>query len=70
MKEFIKKILILEKIALNCLVNFQILQVLYVAHDGLTETEIIAMFGIHSDIWSPLFFAMEYFIVSHRGLLE
>nr|KAG5695192.1 hypothetical protein BaRGS_018314 [Batillaria attramentaria] len=46
-----------------------ILAALEVSREGLTETQIMNIFNIHSHTWSPLCFAMEYFTISHRGKL-
>ena len=40
---------------------------MYVSHQGLTESEITNIFKIQSNVWSPFYFAMEYFLVSHLG---
>ncbi|XP_076442527.1 uncharacterized protein LOC143281281 [Babylonia areolata] len=47
----------------------EIMKALYVAHQGLTESDICSIFKIPSNVWSPLYFAMEFFIVSHLGNL-
>ncbi|KAK7481184.1 hypothetical protein BaRGS_00027617 [Batillaria attramentaria] len=47
----------------------EILAALEVSREGLTETQIMNIFNIHSHTWSPLCFAMEYFTISHRGKL-
>ncbi|XP_041377326.1 TPR repeat-containing protein DDB_G0287407-like [Gigantopelta aegis] len=40
---------------------------LFVAHVGLTESELQEAFHIPKPVFSPLYFAMERFIVSHTG---
>ena len=47
--------------------TIQILKAIHVSHQGLTESEITNIFKIQSNVWSPFYFAMEYFIVSYLG---
>ncbi|XP_041350705.1 TPR repeat-containing protein DDB_G0287407-like [Gigantopelta aegis] len=47
----------------------QVFCALYVAHEGLSETEITEILDIPSHVWAPLHFAMEKFIINHSGLL-
>ncbi|KAK3780654.1 hypothetical protein RRG08_028102 [Elysia crispata] len=48
----------------------QVLSALAVSHQGLTETDIITMFKIQSNAWSPFYFAMENFLINDSGLLR
>ncbi|KAK7481187.1 hypothetical protein BaRGS_00027620 [Batillaria attramentaria] len=48
----------------------EVLSALALSMEGLTETEIMSIFNIHSHTWSPFCFAIEYFTVSHWGKLE
>ena len=45
----------------------QVLSAVCVAHVGLTETELQEAFNIHKQEFSPLYFALEKFIISHSG---
>ncbi|KAK7104847.1 hypothetical protein V1264_019502 [Littorina saxatilis] len=46
-----------------------ILKAIYVAHQGLSESEIINIFHIPSNVWSPFNFAMDFFLISNLGSL-
>ncbi|XP_005111748.1 TPR repeat-containing protein DDB_G0287407 [Aplysia californica] len=48
----------------------QVLAAVAVSHEGLTESELMDMFGVQSQVWSPFYFAVENFLLSHSGLLR
>ena len=48
---------------------FQILCALDVSRKGLSEEDLINMFSISSNVWSPLYFALEQYLLKKSGLL-
>ncbi|GFS04809.1 nephrocystin-3, partial [Elysia marginata] len=54
----------------HCHLVQQVLSALVVSHQGLTETDILSIFQIHSNSWSPFYFAVENLIINDSGLLR
>ncbi|CAG5114750.1 unnamed protein product [Candidula unifasciata] len=48
----------------------QVLSAIAVSHQGLSETELLDMFHIESHVWSPFYFAVEFFLINDAGLLR
>ncbi|XP_067680121.1 TPR repeat-containing protein DDB_G0287407-like [Haliotis asinina] len=48
----------------------QVLKLLQVSHEGLTETELKEILDIPLHVWSPLYFALEQYIVIQSGLIS
>ncbi|KAL5008182.1 hypothetical protein ScPMuIL_013763 [Solemya velum] len=48
----------------------QVMCCICLSHQGMSEAELKELFDIPSHVWSPLFFAIEKFVVSYSGLLQ
>ncbi|XP_071080697.1 nephrocystin-3-like [Haliotis cracherodii] len=47
----------------------QVMMALMVSHEGLSENELMEILHIPNHVWSPLYFAMETYILDRSGVL-
>ncbi|XP_071080397.1 TPR repeat-containing protein DDB_G0287407-like [Haliotis cracherodii] len=48
----------------------EVLKLLQVSHEGLTETELKEILDLSPHVWSPLYFALEQYVVVQSGLIS